>query len=294
MEKGGAEAPLKPLVFCGRFVHEERAVSATACGFAGGLSGALRACRYFCRWSKCWLGAWCGYRRGWSQMASLSIADDLDHTMGSTTRAPNGASGVGSESHWSDADDENDAVWPSLGYLCAPDAGVGWSAAKEHELDGGGRIGEDTALCEEGRWNTGPDTCTAHAAQYGGEPSPATGSGGRPSAVSCGRRFPGQIASSTVKSALHSTTEKSQAWSDIQSGATANDGGPQSVEPRCTRVHITRVGHLNTACSGTLCIHCGGCLECPRNRDANLVCRCTALASDCVHEIVYCALPSHL
>ena len=58
MEKGGAEAPLKPLVFCGRFVHEERAVSATACGFAGGLSGALRACRYFCRWSKCWLGAW--------------------------------------------------------------------------------------------------------------------------------------------------------------------------------------------------------------------------------------------
>ena len=84
-------------------------------------------------------------------MASLSIADDLDHTMGSTTRAPNGASGVGSESHWSDADDENDAVWPSLGYLCAPDAGVGWSAAKEHELDGGGRIGEDIALCEEGR-----------------------------------------------------------------------------------------------------------------------------------------------
>ena len=83
-------------------------------------------------------------------MASLSTADDLDHTMGSTTGAPNGASGVGSESHWSDADDENDAVWPSLGYLCAPDAGVGWAAAKEHELDdgGGGRIGEDIALCE--------------------------------------------------------------------------------------------------------------------------------------------------
>ena len=140
----------------------------------------------------------------------------------------------------------------------------------------------------KGRWNTGPDTCTAHAAQYGGEPSPATGSGERPSAVSCGRRVPGQTASSTVKSALHSTTEKSQAWSNIQSGATANDGGPQSVEPRCTCEHITRVGHLNTACSGTLCIHCGGCLECPRNRDAKLVCRRIALASDCVHETRPC------
>ena len=97
----------------------------------------------------------------------------------------------------------------------------------------------------KGRWNTGPDTCTAHAAQYGGEPSPATGSGERPSAVSCGRRVPGQTASSTVKSALDSTKKESQAWSNsqiltIQSGATANDGGPESVKPRCrTRVQAS-------------------------------------------------------
>ena len=52
---------------------------------------------------------------------------------------------------------------------------------------------------------------------------------------------------------------------------------------RCRCEHSTGAGHFNIACAQTLCVHCRGCLICPRNLDPDLHCGCIPLAPHCAH-----------
>ena len=45
-----------------------------------------------------------------------------------------------------------------------------------------------------------------------------------------------------------------------------------------------RTGNVSTACAGSRCLHCRGCLACPRNHDLDVTCLCIPLQADCRHR----------